>query len=486
MSALTKFISDQLSVWPLAASNFRKLKAAESKTLEVGGLEVKVQFNPSRIASSTCEVDALSIGSRPCFLCVENRPREQFHLKFEGRKGRRYNIQVNPYPVFPDHLVIARDTHVPQSIAHVFVDAMDFSRKYPEFLVFYNGPCSGASAPDHLHFQACHLGQLPLQTAADEFLANPGEPLATNQDARLYEFPRFAKGIYVLDSETPKSLAKLFYRLLDCAPVVDGESEPRFNLFSYCSGKRFRAIVVLRGSLRSHHYASRGDDHLTMSPGAADVAGMFIAPVEEDFRKVDAGMLEEMVREVTIGAEDAEKVKWRLSRKQLKIDVAIMSAPEIRFEVISDGAGPQCVAFRDGRIEYGGVLYDELYFDRVTASTLFAEPSFILYDVPVGEGAVEDERFAGSLKFIVEEGRITAINHVGIENCLLGIISFGKEGKDSPESLKEEAVKVRSWLLGRIGPDRRLDGRDRRYRGLSAFDDPKVKAAIDQTWGEVL
>lgn len=186
MSAIRKFILDQLSVWPLAASNFRSMKAAATRTFDVGGLEVTAQYNPERITSSTAETDESTIGSRPCFLCPENRPQEQFHIRFEGRKGRSYNVQLNPYPIFPDHLVIVRSVHVPQSIAHVFVDAMDFCRANPGFLVFYNGPFSGASAPDHHHFQACHTGALPLQKAADVFLENPGVPLATNQDASLY------------------------------------------------------------------------------------------------------------------------------------------------------------------------------------------------------------------------------------------------------------------------------------------------------------
>lgn len=494
MSAIRKFILDQLSVWPLAASNFRSMKAAATRTFDVGGLEVTAQYNPERITSSTAETDESTIGSRPCFLCPENRPQEQFHIRFEGRKGRSYNVQLNPYPIFPDHLVIVRSVHVPQSIAHVFVDAMDFCRANPGFLVFYNGPFSGASAPDHHHFQACHTGALPLQKAADVFLENPGVPLATNQDASLYHFDKFTRGIYVLDSATPKSLAKLFYRLLDCAPVSPGEPEPRFNLYTYCSGERFRAIVVLRSKLRSHHYCAEGDEHLTMSPGAADMGGVFVVPVESDFRKLSAGMLESMVDEVVISAEDERKVAWRLSRKQRKIDVGIMSAPQICFEIISDGAGPQKVIWKDGRIEYCGALYDELFFDRVSPSTLFAEPSFILYDVPIGKGfhweKKMDQKFAGSLKFIVEGDRITAINHVGIENYLVSVISSEMKASSPLELLKAHAIISRSWLLSFSADhenyDVCADDHCQRYQGLSLAIGENARRAIDETWGKVL
>ena len=149
MEEINKFLQDQLSVWPLASSNFRALKQAQVKELTANGVECKVQYNPTRIASTTAEVDSASLAKRPCFLCVANRPAQQFHIKFEGRKDRHYNIQVNPYPIFANHFVIASDTHKPQSIWHNFVDMMDFARKYPDYLVFYNGPYSGASAPDH-------------------------------------------------------------------------------------------------------------------------------------------------------------------------------------------------------------------------------------------------------------------------------------------------------------------------------------------------
>ena len=299
MDELYKFIQDQLSVWPLASSNFRSLKVARTRKLDVGQVHCTAQHNPCRIASTTAKVDEASIAARPCFLCPANRPKEQFHVKFEGRKGRRYNIQVNPYPIFPSHLVIARDVHVPQSIWHNFVDMMDFARKYPDFLVFYNGPFSGASAPDHMHFKAVPSGLLPLQLSVDEFLDNPGEPaLTTGQDARLYHYKGFCRGVYALKADTPKSLAKLFYRLVDCSPMVDGEPEPRLNMFAYVREGEYRCFVVLRHSTRSHHYFSMGEDHLTMTPGAADIAGFFVCPMEDDFRKLTPALLSEMLDEV--------------------------------------------------------------------------------------------------------------------------------------------------------------------------------------------
>ena len=99
---IEKFVGDQLSVWPLAAANFRALKNVETRSLTVGGLEVRLQYNPARIRSSAAKVDKASLQARKCFLCAENRPPEQRHLEFEGRKERKYDVLINPYPIWQD------------------------------------------------------------------------------------------------------------------------------------------------------------------------------------------------------------------------------------------------------------------------------------------------------------------------------------------------------------------------------------------------
>lgn len=495
MKQLTKFISDQLSVWPMASANFRALrKDVKTKILNVNGLDVKVQFNPCRVASSTADTSPEVIAARPCFLCSHNRPKEQKHLIFEGRKGRRYRIQINPFPIFPNHLVIVRDNHIPQVIWHHFPDMLDFCRKYPDFTVFYNGPQSGASAPDHLHFQACPRSLMPVEQAVDAFLDAPGEPLATNKDAAIYHYPHYTHGIFALRSATAKSLTKLFYRLLCCCDAAEMTEEPRFNVFAWYNGSEFRTMVMLRGELRSHHYASDGPDHLSISPGAADMGGVFIAPFEDDFNKVAPSMLEEMLSEVSVPVGIEEAVLRRLTRKQRKLDIGIMAAPSITFEILSDGAGAQEVRWCDGQIAYNGMLYDELYFESVTRSTLFAEPTFVLKDVLIGKEFHWQQKrtlsFAGSLKFIVEGKNVVAVNHIGIENYLLSVISSEMKSSAGLELLKAHAVISRSWALSNLGRhgcyDLCADDHCQRYQGLTMAVGDKVRMAIDQTWGEVL
>ena len=522
---IEKFIKDQLSVWPEAAANFRAIKHLETKEIKVGGLKAKVQYNPARRASSTAEIDEDSLAARPCFLCTRNRPKEQSHLKFEGRKGRRYKVQINPFPIFKGHLVIARDEHVPQEIWHHLPDMLDFAKLYPQYAVYYNGPLAGASAPDHLHFQACPRGVLPLESAVDEFLDNPGTPMISVKDATLYHYPQFTRGIYCMKAVTTKSLAKIFYCLLDCCEPNSSESEPRFNLYAYTKGDEYRIFVTLRRELRSHHYSSTGEDHLTISPGAAEMAGIFITPDKSDMKKVNSSLLEAMLDEVSITNEEENMIAERLTRTEPKIDVGIMSAEQITFEIISDGAGPQKVSVTDGKINYNGSLYDELVFDGRTRATLFEEPSFILYDVVIGVNfhwqRKVTQKFAGSLRFIVEDNKITAINRIGVENYLLSVIGSEMKSSATLEYLKAHSVISRSWVMSHIGHrasgataaeneihrtaedgtpiyikwwdhddhvnfDVCADDHCQRYQGLTMAVGDNVRKAIDQTWGQVL
>jgi len=537
MQEVEKFIKDQLSVWPEVSARFRALKSASTRRVGTGGLEAVLQHNPARLASAVAGTDADTYKDVPCFLCRENLPAEQMTMPFEGRKGRKYRIQVNPFPIFPHHLVIASERHQPQSIWHHFVDMLDLARLLGGYTIFYNGPESGASAPGHLHFQACPRGILPLEVSIDGLMDRIREEslddvhydidgeveyLTRVQEAVVYHYKHFMRGVFALRGRTSKSVGKLFYRLLESVPVAEGEKEPKFNLFVWHDGAEFRAIVVLRERHRTHHFYSDAPDHLTMAPGCADVAGWLIVPDPEDYAKLDAGLLSELLDEAAVRPEAERDIVWRLKRRQRKVEVGIMSAEEIRFEIISDGAGPQTVRYKDGKIDYGGVLYDELVFDAVTRSTLFSEPSFILYDVTIGVDfhwqRKQDQTFAGSLKFIVDGGKVTAVNRVGIEDYLVSVISSEMKASASLEFLKAHAVISRSWVLSQM--ENRLGGKAaeqgvklprkpgemirwwdhddhdlfdvcaddhcQRYQGLTNAVGDNVRRAVDETWGQVL
>ena len=511
---IDKFVHDQLSVWPEVAAKYRALKSARTRTLPYGGMLVTLQSNPGR----------LPIFDHGCPLCEENYMEHQHTLPFEGRKGRKYNILVNRAPIFPNHLVITRDTHVPQTIWHRFPDMLDLAASLDNYIVFYNSPNSGTTVPGHAHFQACPKGYMPLERAAERILreiASGGRPeeadfICATRDAQLFHYKRFNRGVFLLRATTSKSMAKQFYRLLDCLNLVAEETEPRFNAFAYCSEGEYRAVVALRSASRPSCFDAKGDAHFAISPGAADMAGFVVVPEVEDFPRITADVLRQIYEDVTLSEADEKRLLWRLVRTQPRIEVGVCAGPQLRFEIIEDGAGPQTVSYREGKIDYNGVLYDELVFEAVTISTLFAEPSFILY---ADDGP---HRYAGTLKFIAEGSQVRAVNLLGAEDYLLSVVSLYPAGEQ-----RAQAIRLRRWLMERLsrrkvgkrpvlGPElcstpgvvtwvehrpvqERLpdelpvhahydvcaDAHCQTYIGLSEKADAAARAAIDETWGQL-
>ena len=511
---IDKFVHDQLSVWPEVAAKYRALKSARTRTLPYGGMLVTLQSNPGRLPTF----------DHGCPLCEENYMQHQHTLPFEGRKGRKYNILVNRAPIFPNHLVITRDTHVPQTIWHRFPDMLDLAASLDQYIVFYNSPNSGTTVPGHAHFQACPKGYMPLERAAERVLrevaaghaSEEAEFICSTRDAQLYHYKRFNRGVFLLRGLTSKSMAKQFYRLLDCLNLVAEESEPRFNAFAYCSEGEYRAVVTLRSASRPSCYYAQGDERFAISPGAADMAGFVVVPEVEDFPRITAEVLRQIYDEVTLSEADEKRLLWRLVRTQPRIEVGMSAAPQLRFEIMEDGAGPQTVSYREGKIDYNGVLYDELIFEAVTISTLFAEPSFILY---ADDGP---RRYAGTLKFIVEGNQVRAVNLLGAEDYLLSVVSLYPAGEQ-----RAQAIRLRRWLMDRLsrrqigkrpvlGPDLCstpgvvtwlehrpvqesqleelpahthydvcADAHCQRYIGLTEKADAAARAVIDETWGQL-
>ena len=490
MKNLGKFISTQLSLWPLACENFRALKNVLVRQAEIGGLGVILQHNPARIVSSAASLDKETLAHRKCFLCSANRPAEQISRDFEGRKGRKYDILLNPYPILRDHLVIAMKQHCDQSIWRRYVDMLDLARAYQNFIVFYNGPRCGASAPDHHHFQAAARGQLPLENDVDRLLGMVSagtvpdglKYLSSSLDADVFLYEKFVPGIFVIRGSTSKSVAKMFYRLLDCAPWdTETHPEPMCNVFTWYSSGEFRSIVIFRAAHRSHHYYSDGPDHLTMSPGCADMAGCLVIPVAEEFGRIDESSLESLLKEVALGKDDETMICRRLTRTQQNVSVGIMSGKEIVFEILTDGAGVRRAVWKEGKIEYDGSLYDELFFEARTLSTMFAEPTFRLCGVTIGVGfhweRKEDQSFAGALRIIVDRDRLTAVNVIGIEDYLVSVISSEMKSTAPEEFLKAHAVISRSWLVNQIR--HRADGSGRKKLPPEICDVPALVSYLD-------
>ncbi|MDR2682707.1 MAG: DUF4922 domain-containing protein [Dysgonamonadaceae bacterium] len=264
-----RLFESQLNDWALASANYKALEQVRVKTLDVDGRSYHVQYNPARITSSAAKVDARSIRERPCFLCGANRPPEQKGIPFQ----ERYTLLVNPYPIFPRHLTVPALEHTPQRIASRFGDMLDLARQLDDFVVFYNGPKCGASAPDHFHFQAGNKGFLPIE------------------NDRNWKTLR-------LESDSRQEMLARFQHAYNALPLPPGDDEPMLNLLTWYAGGQWTTCLFPRKKHRPACYSAEGDANLLVSPASVDMGGVFITPLEKDFEKITARDIAAILNEV--------------------------------------------------------------------------------------------------------------------------------------------------------------------------------------------
>lgn len=299
---IADFLAAQCAEWPLAARNFGALDGVEVRTVDMPGWTFKVQFNPARIVSSGAKVDARSLAERPCFLCDKNRPAEQ-----RGIEWGDYTILVNPFPIFPRHLTIPANDHTPQRIAGRVADMLRLATELQGYTVFYNGPRCGASAPDHMHFQAGNSDFLTLAEAID---GAELRPLVVDEDgAMLAVATSLPLNVFVIDAPTPEAGAALFDRLYAAMPVPEGEDEPMLNLLAYATdGQGTRLVVVPRKRHRPSFYGTEGDGCMLLSPASVDMGGAFITPRREDFDRIDAEVLTRVFDELCLSDDEINSI----------------------------------------------------------------------------------------------------------------------------------------------------------------------------------
>jgi len=284
----------QKKTWPGLAEGYAALESARVREIRGDGWMVKVQFNPRRIISSGARLDPESIRKRPCFLCLEHLPPEQQAILYRDD----YLVLCNPAPIFPRHLTIAHRRHLPQSLPEnlpLFLRlAVDFG---PRMIVFYNGPQSGASAPDHLHFQAAPAGILPVEA---EVLKPRNREIVRRWDGvSLWRTRGLGRGILVIEGKGEAEIASAFGKLIGALRRLNSlADEPLLNLFCARTGKGWRLILFPRLKLRPAAYFREGEERLLISPGAADMGGMFITPREKDFLALDRDIVRGIFREV--------------------------------------------------------------------------------------------------------------------------------------------------------------------------------------------
>lgn len=295
------FIAQQVAEWPQAAGNYDALKGVEVKEIALPGWTIKVQFNPARMVSSAAKVDAASLKARKCFLCAENRPDVQRGIDWE----ENYTILVNPFPIFPRHLTIPDKRHTDQLIAGRAADMMRLAAALEDYTVFYNGPRCGASAPDHMHFQAGNSDFLTLGDALEDTVL---KELDADGDSTLSLADELPLRVFVIDAAEPESGARLFDRLYAAMPVPEGESEPMMNILCYTTPAGVRMVVIPRKKHRPSFYGTEGDDCMLLSPASVDMGGVFITPRPEDFKRLDADIVNRIFDELCLSRSEIESI----------------------------------------------------------------------------------------------------------------------------------------------------------------------------------
>ena len=300
--AVDRLIFRQLRDWDVAGRNYAALAGVTTRRIVLGESAVVLQFNPERRRSSAAAIDGKSLAGRKCFLCSENQPVKQKAVLW----GDHYKIQVNPYPIFKRHLTIADLSHEPQRIADRVGDMLSLAKDLPDFVVFYNGPQCGASAPDHAHFQAGAKGEMPL---CDELSHATTQMLADGDEGFIGYVDTLGRSLFTIETSTQRAAERYALRLLDLLPVPDRSPEPMVNVLCWWDETdRIWHIVVF--PRRKHRPACYGDGEgrLLLSPASTEMGGFWAIPEQKDFDSLTAGQIQALYDELCMSRKELTPV----------------------------------------------------------------------------------------------------------------------------------------------------------------------------------
>ncbi|MEN8229273.1 MAG: DUF4922 domain-containing protein [Bacteroidota bacterium] len=301
---------DQKSSWPQLGGNWEKLGAARLRKFDFDGFTIQVQFNPKRIVSSAAKVDKLSIEKRKCFLCTENRPPEEKSVWF----GEDYEILCNPFPIFREHFTIAKSDHTPQEIEHEFFRFLDLSQELPDLVMFYNAPSCGASAPDHMHFQAGNRGFMPLEDELGTIKQKYGNTMLHVPGLTVTAIEDGLRRFVLLESNDRASLNQLFQLILEFVRKLQQGEEPMINMLSYYRDG-WQIMIFPREKHRPWQYFEEGEKNILLSPASVDMGGMLITPLEKDFQKITREEIEDIFSQVSFSQHNFAKLTGHLNDK---------------------------------------------------------------------------------------------------------------------------------------------------------------------------
>ena len=286
--------SRELELRGRAFVNYGALDQVEVKDMTIDGFPAKLFFNPARVRSVMADVSPEALQKRACFLCPDGLEPLQLTTVWDSPMGQTYFIRVNPFPIFNHHFTISSSIHERQTFAPHMESMLHLAQAMPEMSIFYNGPMCGASAPDHMHFQAVPRHSMPIE---DHFDTN------------------YANAVLVQESDLQSHLTAL-EKVLSMASIPENASqtgsltagasrteewEPRWNIISWyepASSPKFNTIVFFRRESRPQCFFAPENERILFSPGTVEMGGIGIVANRESFDRITPEVLRDMIQEV--------------------------------------------------------------------------------------------------------------------------------------------------------------------------------------------
>ena len=310
--AANRLFEIQKEQWPMLNAGFKSLETVKSKSFQFDGYKIKAQFNAGRMTSTSAKVDPKSISERKCFLCRENLPEEQRGILYNDK----YIILCNPFPIFSTHFTLTHKVHQPQRIIDTFSEMLDLSKDLSRYYtVIYNGPRCGASAPDHLHFQAGNKSFMPIDDEFHQIKNEYGKVIYEDDELSFYAIDdgiRKFISIESIDKEIIVNTFNKFYNIY--SELMNEEQEPMINLVSFYEEEYgWRVIIFLRAKHRPAVFFAEDDSKMLVSPAAIDLGGVCVFPRQEDFNRITKEQITEIFKEVFIDQNKLKSLVVKLS-----------------------------------------------------------------------------------------------------------------------------------------------------------------------------
>jgi len=293
---LQELFKRQVRAWPQLARGIEGLARAQTRTVRIGWFDILIRHIPHRVGSTTAPVDRDSVARRPCFLCAGNLPPEEEGVQFEAD----FTIYFNPFPILDHHLTIAHKQHGVQRIANQFANMLNLAAALPGYFVIYNGPECGASAPDHMHFQAGSRELLPI------------EKDTTGMNGLTV--PNYARNVFLFRGRERSALIDRMDLAIELLAETTGKrTEPLVNIAAFHDRGEWVSYLFPRGKHRPQVFHT---GELTVSPASIDLCGIFVVPLARDFEIITADAIAAIFREVTLPDDQFREVAEKLGNER--------------------------------------------------------------------------------------------------------------------------------------------------------------------------